>query len=307
MKQQLKSYFPESLLIEGKQEPLRHSFHEDCLMVDPFERLRILAARSHRPVLGTSLERAYAIPAEELQFFKQHILQEGRTRLLLSDANGRAMLVFGDLLSSSGLLLVLALQDSAEAVARMLHHSGRTGFLPSPRLASVSLVPHADDDDVYTHLAELFFYLDRILADTPRVGLRTKTLLIANFTGCQLDDTALPLETLTCPPAECERLVAFLLCAFLTLRTRDKGIRAHTDKDGQTLCYRVEPINAPCGTPHADVRNFPFLKLPTFHRFSVLDNGNEPPALELQLNASTQKHILQAAPLRLLGLRFVPT
>ena len=304
MKQQLNAYIPESLLTEEKQELARRVCREDCLIVDPSNGFRILTSRGSTAMQGDLLNKRFAIPPSEMRFLRNALSKH--TRILLTGGSSRALLVFADLLRASGILLVLAPHADASAVARLLNHLGRSEFAVSPALSRVSPVPHNTDGDVYEQLTELFFYLDRILSPSPRFGLRTKTHLIANFAGCILDDVAVPLDALSCPPAECERLVAFLLCAFLSLRARDRGVSAKTDEAEQSvLRYRVEPIADGDGrnVPPCD---FPFLSLPAFRHFTVLSADGEAPTLEARLNLSTKDGSLRAGPLCLFGLRFTP-
>ena len=304
MKQQLNAYVPESFLLDEKQECARRVCHEDLLIVDPADGFHVLVARGSTPMQGKRLDKLFAIPSSEMQFLRNTLSTS--TRVLLMGGNSRALLIFGDLLRSSGILLVLSPHADASAVARLFNHMGRSEFVPSPALSQVSPVPHSGDDEIYEQLTELFFYLDRILSPSPRFGLRTKTHLIANFAGCILDDVAVPLDALTCPTIESERLVAFLFCAFLSLRMHDRGASAKTDeRDLPVLHYRVEPI------ADEDDRNlppcdFPFLALPAFRRFTALSANGNAPTLEAHLNLSPQDGSLRAGPLHLLGLRLVP-
>ena len=304
MKQQLNAYIPESLLTEEKQEHARRVCREDCLIVDPSNSFRILTSRGSTAMQGDSLNKRFAIPASEMRFLRNALSKH--TRILLTGGHSRALLVFADLLRVSGILLVLSPHADASAVARLLNHMGRTEFAVSPALSQTSPLPHNGDDDVYEQLTELFFYLDRILSPSPRFGLRTKTHLIANFAGCILDDVAVPLDALSCPPAECERLVAFLLCAFLSMRAHDRGVSAKTDAtEPSVLRYRVEPIADGDGRDLLPCE-FPFLALPAFSRFTALSENGEAPTLEVRLNLSAKDDSLRAGALRLFGLRFTP-
>lgn len=304
MKQQLNAYVPESLLLDEKQERARRVCHEDLLIVDPADGFRVLVSRGRTPMQGKRLDKLFSIPAPEMQFLRNALSKS--TRVLLMGGDSRALLVFGDLLRSSGVLLVLSPHADALAVARLLHHVGRSDFAVSPALSQVSPMPHSGDDEVYEQLSELFFYLDRILSTSPRFGLRTKTHLIANFAGCILDDVAVPLDALTCPTVEIERLIAFLFCAFLSLRTHDRGVSAKTDEcDTPVLRYRVEPI-ADADGKDACPCDFPFLSLPAFCRFAMLSTNGGSPTLEARLNLSSQDGSLRAGGLRLFGLRFIP-
>ncbi len=303
MKQQLNAYVPESLLTDEKQDRARRVCHEDCMIVDPSDNFRILVSRGRTAMQGKRLDKLFAIPSLEMQFLRNALSKN--THVLLMGGDSRALLVFGDLLRASGILLVLSPHADAHAVTRLLHHVGRSDFAISPELSRVSPVPHSGDDEVYEQLTELFFYLDRILSPSPRFGLRTKTHLIANFAGCILDDVAVPLDSLSCPPAESERLIAFLLCSFLSLRTCDHGVSAKTDEaDLPVFRYRVEPI-ADSDEKRIASCDFPFLSLPAFCRFAILSSNGDNPMLEARLNLSAEDGSLRAGPLQLFGLRFV--
>ena len=303
MKQQLNAYVPESLLTDEKQDRARRVCHEDFLIVDPADGFRVLVSRSRSPMQGKRLDKLFAIPSSEIQFLRNALSKS--TRVLLMGGDSRALLVFGDLLRASGILLVLSPHADALAVARLLRHMGRSELAVSPALSQVSPIPHSGDDEVYEQLTELFFYLDRILSQSPRLGLRTKTHLIANFAGCILDDVAVPLDSLTCSSLERDRLIAFLLCAFLSLRTHDRGVSAKTDDgDLPVLRYRVEPISDENGndTPLLD---FPFLSLPAFRHFAMCQT-NGTPTLEAHLTLASKDGTVRAGSLRLFGLRFLP-
>ncbi len=303
MKQQLNAYVPESLLTDEKQDRARRVCHEDFLIVDPANGFRILVSRGRSPMQGKRLDKLFSIPASEMKFLRSALSKS--THVLLMGGNSRALLVLGDLLRASGVLLVLSPHADAHAVARLLGHMGRSDFAVSPAFSQVSPVPHSGDDEVFSQLTELFFYLDRILSPSPRFGLRTKTHLIANFAGCILDDVAVPLDALTCSPLESERLVAFLLCAFLSLRTHDRGVSAKTDdRELPALRYRIEPITDETGSD-APSLELPFLSLPAFRRFAMRKT-NGTPALEAHLNLSSKDDSLRAGALRLFGLRFLP-
>lgn len=303
MSQQLKAYIPESLLTDGKQEHTLRVCREDCLIVDPADRFRILVSRGTTSTVGKRLDAAYNVPVSEMRFLRETLTN--RNRVLMMGHDGRALLVFGDLFRASGVLVVLSPYADAFAVARLLRHTGRSDFVFSPSLSSVSAAPHTEDEEIYEQILELFFYFDRILSPARQIGLRTRTHLIANFVGCVLDDVAVPLDSLDCSTAEQDRLVAFLLCAFLSLRAHD-GVSARTETPSNEpiLRYRVETMT-PCEETGAPNQAFPFLSLPTFRRFAVLSSKDGAPTLEACLHLLGGKDAVRSAPLYHIGLRFV--
>lgn len=303
MSNQVKAYVPEFLLTDEKQENALRVCKEDCLVVDPSDRFRILVSRTRTPLSKDRWDQAYAIPPSEMRFL-QDALTENK-RVLLMGRDRRPLLVFAELLRSVGILFAVAPHADADGIARVLLHTGRTDIAITPSLRKTSTVPHTEDDAIYEQLDELFFYVDRIFSPAPQIGLRTRTHLIANFAGCVLDDVAVPLDSLACPPSEQDRLIAFLLCAFLALRRQDGGVSARTDTSNPPLLrYRVEPITDKTGAQVSET-DFPFLSLSSFHRFAVLNTENGSPALEAYLHPADGRGRLCANAPTLIGLRFV--
>ena len=120
-----------------------------------------------------------------------------------------------------------------------------------------------------------------------------------------MDDVSVPLDAIACSTAEQDRLIAFLLCAFLSLRRQDGGVSAHADtKETTLLRYRIEPI-AEKIVVQASKSEFPFLALHSFRNFAVLTDENGTTALEAYLHPTDQGGKLCANSPRLVGLRFV--
>lgn len=302
MSEQIKAYVPEFLMTDGKQENAVRVCREDCFIVDPADRFRILGWRTDTPVTAQHLTAARVLPTSELHFLESALTRS--RRVLLMGRDRRPFLVFGELLPTTGILTVLSPYADAADVARMLHRMGRTDFAVTPSLGEISHMPSPEDDALYEQLCELFFYTDRMFAPAAQIGLRTRTHLIANFAGCVLDDVAVPLDSLACSDAEQDRLIAFLLCAFLSLRTQDGGVSARTDAtEPPLLRYRIEPIAEPKKTSSEAV--FPFLSLPTFQRFAVLTDENGVRALEAYLHPANHYGRLCASVPHLIGLRLV--
>ena len=137
-------------------------------------------------------------------------------------------MLFADLLSATGLMLGILLEQSAEDVFCALKRMGQTNFIvPQRILPKGDFLSSRYDEDLCAQIDELFYYLERILLPTPEASLWTRCLLIANFVGCRLERVALPV---TAPPLsknDNARMTLFLFCSFLALR--QKSGRVLTD------------------------------------------------------------------------------
>ena len=227
------SYLPEiDLLAQKKSFSARHC-REDCAVVSAVDPSRVLACRC-RIASGRSPDPAatptslFGIPASDLQFLKSHLAPH---RLLVLAGSPSPVLVSCDLLEAAEVLLMLSPhQADADALLRALTvRLANTEILISPSLCQISPTAHRNDPQIEELILEWMFYASRIGAEQERIGLRTRAMLIANFTGCRTEVAEPCEDELSLSRVVCHRVSAFLLCALLTLRDRDGD--PHTPSD----------------------------------------------------------------------------
>ena len=186
-----------------------------------------------------------------------------------------AVLLFPVQARNTGLLLAVLPHAAASSVYRALKYMDEPVLL-SPA-ATNQVAKASDDEEVCEHLRELFFYTDRILCRTPRIGLWTQTLLIANFVGCRMDGSNLPTQELSLTDTDHAKLLAFLICLFLTLRQKDGRLHAscslpHPNTASYTYRASFAPIpdrKDPTIDLAREATSFAFLSHPLFRHCSI--------------------------------------
>lgn len=236
----LSSYVPESLhTLQKRQKPCR-LFFEDLVVIQPEKSFRILASRGENLPTGADFFNTCGVLASDAALLRSH--ESRQTRFLLPCEKG-CVLLFGDLLSETGLLLGILLAQSTEDVFCALKRMGQDGFVTPPKMSqSKALLSSHYDETLCRHLEELFYYLERILHPTPESSLWTRCLLIANFVGCRLERVALPIETPPLSKGENACMTLFLFCAFLTLRQKSGRVQT----EGKLSPKEEEPPNYRC-------------------------------------------------------------
>jgi len=233
----LNSYLPESLLMRDKDQDHIRLSSEACAVLDPFDGYRVIACRGQGLSVGERFLPIRSLPPAEQRFLDASLGQ--REHIFLQ--NGKlAVLLFSDFLSFTGLCLAILPQGDARAIRRVLHFLGRDAFRSAPEHAEESVTPHAGDDALCRHMAELFYYLDRIGKPSASVDLRTRVQWLCNFTGIRLRDTRLPALSVSLTRAEEVRLTVFLLCLFLSLRRKSNHGDAIRVNEEKTLSFSIE-------------------------------------------------------------------
>lgn len=219
MTEKFRSYVPELLFGDRKQETPARICHEDFAVVDPTNQYRILAGRGLYAQAELSLPRVWQIPCAELSWLEE-ILQRHR-RVLLNGGDG-PVLVFADLLNTTGLLFAVRPYLPIKTLVRGLRHLGRQDIVISPAV-EVSFSQTFPEESALTQISELFYYMDRMFDSSDRfeIGAWTRTRLIATFVGCKLEEVDLPIAEPIPSRVERDRLTAFLICALLELRKMD--------------------------------------------------------------------------------------
>ena len=301
----IKSYVPELTLFDRKDEQSARTFDEDLSVVDPANGFCAVACRGRGSAVGQSVAEAYGIDPDELAFLRRALTSH--KRILLQGKRG-AVLLFADLLDTTGLLLAAAPKISAASAARLLRYLCRADFAITPALSAATGALQAEDKTAYDRLAALLYYTDRILSDDPNTGLWTRTLLTANFAGCLLEATSLPVNTLALSRGEGHRLIAFLLCVFLTLRNRDATVAARAPEEGQGMDeiryqLQIQPMSGGRGENRLEL---PFTQIPALRDCFVSTASDGETVLEMRLHPASG-HKIRATEFTLFGIRIVLT
>lgn len=271
------NYVPEKLQLEGKHGRSSRVCREGFGIFSAADRFRRLISCG---TVATPMQEAFleeGIRREELGFLKAALKSHGR--VLLQAAEG-SLLVFGDWLNSTGLVLSVRLPEPKNAVMQALGMMGREDFAISPDEEESPRAIRASADEVLEHLAEIFYYLDRILSPSAELGLLTRATLIAELIGCHADCTALPLTFPSLLSHKASSLTAFLFCAFLSLRrehvsAESEEARGRFPSFRCTLSAVEERVTQPSEEEIEEKREFSWMGHPAFAPFeiSVGENG----------------------------------
>lgn len=219
----MNGYVPEGSFFKGKDGRSERLCMEKIAVIDALHGYRVLVRHSFEIDLESDLFSAFGIDRDEKSYFMNAL--ETHRRLLLHGSLGE-VLVLGDWLSETGLLLAVALPESRGVLMQALGLMRREDIAISPFPAeALQAVAHPIDDAI-GHLSELFFYLDRIFSTDYTLGLMTRVLLIGAFVGCRVSCEALPVEFPALCAADSARLSAFLLCSLITLRRQNHPVLA---------------------------------------------------------------------------------
>ena len=273
MKQKLNAYVPAIEFTDEKElTPLR-THHEDLCVIDPNDQYRILA---HRPAVsaeGATLLEEWSIPEDALPFLKTALASHSRAALL---ADGRAVLILGELYAASGVLLAIRPHLSPASLRRYAETYGLGDLVFSPDFPTPSTAPAIDEEEP---LNELNYYLGQIL--TPRSDVNAATLVwrVASFVGCRLEHADPPSEELCISDAQNKRLTAYLLCVLLHLQAQGGRVFATdvTDATQPQFRYRiayVDPEEDRVGEALHRLSALRFHKLPAFSDFLLRSQGN---------------------------------
>ena len=293
MRKNFRSYVPELLFGEQKQEMPTRICREDFVAVDPSDQYRILTGRGLYAQAGNLLPKVWRLPRAEMEWLERALISH--RRVLLNGADG-AVLIFADVLDATGLLFAVRPYLSVSSLLNGLRHLELGDVAISPTLDEPSH-PSWYQENALTQIAELFYYMDRIF-DTParfEIGAWTRTRLIANFVGCKLESVDLPIQEPTISHAERDRLTAFLICALLEMRKMDGDVRASGEDETPHFRCRVELTPFGRLSKHAEEQTglIPLLGLPAFRNFT-LRRENGALVLDALLQDSLQSTALHA-------------
>lgn len=294
----VESYVPEISFFEEKDGAGCRACFEDCAVIDTNQNNAVVAFRGLNLPNGGDYFQFLGLGERESTRIKSALSRASR---VVIPCKIGILLVFGELLGATGLLVTLLLPPTKKfsdvpslygSVCRSFEALGRRDFVLLGELTEKS--PRIEDRDTAHRLCELLYYPDSILSQKPlRDGIWTLSLRIANFAGCKLEKVGLPVRDVDCPPMEISRLVAFLLCAFLTLRQQSGTVSAEGEEapfKNAALCYRVTlqagkkagSISTRSTEHNAETKNnaslekrFPFLSCPCFRSFALKTEDGE--------------------------------
>jgi len=259
----IRSYIPEPLFLNRKDEAHMRLCREDFALVDPACEYRVIAGRGKDVCEGEVFAPIRSLPKSERDFLERALARH--TRIFVQGQEG-PILVFGELLTASGLCLVLCPRFDTESVRRSLSLLQRTEFVFSLGSDEKVPTPRNGDGAVCDYLQEVFYYLDRMLSASDEVRLWTSASLIANFAGCRADFDAMPSDLVSMLPLDRLRLSAFFLCLFLSVRQEAVAACAKGELSDEEVLIRVSPL-APTKEMHACT--YRFLRLPAFADISL--------------------------------------
>lgn len=288
---QIKSYVPEAFFLEQKDREHMQIFHETFALVDPANGYRVMAGRGK----GIRADLPFA-PLDDLLRSERDFLERSLASSphVLLQSGDRAILVFGDLLPASGLLLVLCPTHGASSLRRALLLLQKNDFVCSSAQEKESTTPRQSDAAVYEYLRGIFYDLDRILSPSDSLGIWTRIALIANFAGCAVDVQALPVKAVSITSSEALRLSAFLLCLFLSIRAEATAVSAAGEDAATELSLRVTLGDA--RAHEASKPELPFLRLPAFRELSLLQRDGDW-VLEASFCKKSDKLLMRSEPL----------
>lgn len=293
----IRNYIPESFFLEKKDRDHMRVCREDVVLIDPANNFCVVAGRGKEIREGEPYTPLDRLPKSEWNFLKQSL---GKGNRLLVQGKNQAILVFGDLLSATGLLLIVCPHFDAVALRRGLLLLQRTDFVCSPALENGTPSPQQSDASVCEYLQSIFYDLDRILSPSHKIGIWTRAALIANFAGCPSEFRSLPVEDIPLAPSEKLRLSAFLLCLYLSIRAEALRACAEGEDSLSSISLNVS-LYEPQDATKAE-GDYPFLSLPAFRGIS-LHRQSYGWLLEASFQKESDSLVFHSASSSLVGIR----
>lgn len=213
MNEQIRSYVPETFLLDEKEEMACRECREELAVADPARDFCLLASRGSLWHTGALLSDAVKISRKELAALKSSFGSWKRYALPAADG---VLFCFGEL-SDTGLLPLMLVRENPSAIKRALRLLERTDVVLSPALAALPEAASVTEDLCCT-LAEQLFCSDRIFRAEPDADFRLHCAWVAVFAGCRVSVIELPVENGPLLSSEFHRWTAFLCCLFLNLR-----------------------------------------------------------------------------------------
>ncbi|MBQ9132213.1 MAG: hypothetical protein IJX62_07065 [Clostridia bacterium] len=217
MKHLFRSYVPELSLLEEKQTGGVWVYEEACALLDRAT-LTPLAYRGDQGDVPGSPADFAAFPPEEQAFFihaldsNQHFTLHGRQGTLI---------VLRHLEPATGLLLALRYGVEGGARQHLLRNARQMGFALSPACQRLCHGGSLREQEQHLAAGERLKQLCGLLTPRSVQVLPQRILHLASFAGISLDVSHLPLFPSQLSTAQQNRLLAFLLCLFFTLRRQN--------------------------------------------------------------------------------------
>lgn len=159
-----------------------------------------------------------------------------RRRLLLPAKTG-SLLLFGDFIKETGLVLGVLLSASAEAIAAAL------GRLERAEIGCEDCRPcrlsFEEREVLCDRLCEIFHYVDRFFDRCPSFSIPALSAAIADFTGCRIVRASGSARLLELSAQSRAGLVFYLLCGMLTLRGRSGVLQVVGERRLQKSAFEI--------------------------------------------------------------------
>lgn len=265
----IENHLPETDILNRKDRLPARRCREDCAVLDARDPDRMLAFRGRIEPCGALFSSAFGVSGEDMHFLRAHSTE---CRPLLLGGSHAPLLILNDLTESAGVLLALSPRLDGAAFLRALTEQGLSPLL-APSLQGRTGPAHQADPLAAELVSEWFFYLTRIFSPRSPLGLCTRGMLIANFTGCHTESVGLPVSESTLSSNTWQRVAAFLLCVFLTLRRCNGTICAHAggeSADAPTLRVSLDGDAEQTLDNLCELSDAPFLSHPAFRDFRIL-------------------------------------
>lgn len=317
MKRSVRSYLAEPTLLDPKQTRDAWIYRESCALFDRATLTSLIHREDHG---GTpcSLTEFAALPMEE-QDFLHHVLNSN-DHVVLHGEQG-VLILLRHLELATGLLLALRASVTGGERQHLIRTARQMGFAISPACQRLCRGGSPHGQEQHDAVGESLHKLCNLLTPPPVQYLPGRILHLASFAGIALDVSQLPLLPSRLSPLQQSRLMAFLLCLFLTLRRQNGRLnlrdlpKEHPDSYAETkdrpLHFRMEWSRIP-STHRASSRTDtqasplpPVLNRPCFGEFRIVDG---PGGLAVELTLHPRRSLIRAtgAPRSLLLLRLIP-
>ena len=260
-------YLPEAALFAGKDGRTCRPFVEDCVVAEASDGFPILAERGVGTQIGVGLSDLTGIGEETLRAALALPRAENKNPL---PCRGGSVLLFDDLLRSTGLIVALRLRDNPETVRRAI-----LSPVAQPFYADLLPPPNAEEERL-CRIAESIRATRKILSPERFPGVWTHCLRIADFAGCRVEYSSIPIENLPLDRTSQDTLTAFLLCTFLTLRRSNGAVGSVGEGVRDRFRIRVEQVrDVDVGALSSEGAKsiLPFLRAPCFGSIGCRGDG----------------------------------
>lgn len=268
------SYLPELMLLRNKAQGGVRVMREDCAVLDAVNGFSPIAMRFSACARRDAGQAPFSFD-RNTRIRLRGLLRQGLP-ILLDGTEDSSLLILPTLLEATGTVMAIRAPLSAPTLLRALRLCGRTDVICAiDDMEDTHRAPSLTQETA-EWLEELLFYTDRILGNDRDIGLLSRALLIAAFTGCRPDTLALPCSPLPISSRDGQRLTAFLLCVFLSLRTERGRLVADASMPENIqapICLRVGLTEAEQGASETPIsmERLPFLSLPAFRDIRIVE------------------------------------